>query len=77
MTNDSLNRVRIGDHVRLRPTQGSYQTPKIGLIIGETRTEWRVSVDRSPRPIRFRKSNGRPVEKWDQQFPCYCMEIPA
>lgn len=67
---------RLGDHVRVVPTQGGYQKDKVGQIIGETKTEWRVIFIDSQRPVRFRKSNGRPVEKYDQEFPCYCMQKP-
>lgn len=67
--------MKIGDDVRLIPTLGSYQEEKVGRLVGQTRTEWRVCVDGNSRPIRFRKSNGSPVEKFDQRFPRYYLRI--
>lgn len=76
-TRQALNTTarKIGDNVRIVPTQGSYQKSMVGLIVGETRTEWRVTAGGSRHVFRFRKSNGSPVEKWDQRFPCYFMEL--
>lgn len=59
--------------VRLIPSQGWYQTERRGRVVRVTATQVLVRPDGAASDVRFRISDGMPVNKIDQQFPCYCV----
>lgn len=60
-----------GQSVRLIPTQGVYQKEKTGIVTKVTKTQVCVVRDDQINEVRYRLSDGLPVNKIDQQFPCY------
>lgn len=65
------HKYQIGQKVLLVPESGSYQRNITGEIVSITNTQ--VGVKRPDKlcVIKYRISDGKPVAKYDQQFPCY------
>lgn len=61
----------VGQRVRLVPTQGGHQKERHGEVVRLTSTQVMVRPGDASREIAFRLSDGMPVRKLDQQFPCY------
>lgn len=61
----------VGQTVRLKPTQGALQKDKVGKVTSLTRTQIGVTADGEVAEVRYRTSDGMPVRKIDQEFPCY------
>lgn len=62
---------RIGQQVRLVPTEGAYQKEKQGVVTSLTKTQVGVTADGERYEVRYRVSDGLPVRKIDREFPCY------
>lgn len=60
-----------GMAVRLVPTQGAHQKERVGRVVRITATQLVVQPDDAMTEVRFRISDGMPVAKRDQRFPCY------
>lgn len=64
---------QLGQKVRLVPTQGAYQKEKQGTITSITKTQVGVTADGELGEVRYRITDGLPIRKIDQQFPCYAV----
>lgn len=63
----------VGEAVRLVPTQGCHQKEKSGLVTRVTAKQVAVRSTDSRAEVMYRLSDGLPVRKYDQQFPCYAL----
>ena len=61
----------LGQSVRLKPTQGALQKDKVGKVTSITPTQVGVTAEGELGEVRYRTSDGMPVRKADQGFPCY------
>lgn len=61
----------LGQSVRLKPTQGALQKEKVGKVTSLTTTQVGITAEGEPAEVRYRISDGMPVRKIDQEFPCY------
>lgn len=57
--------------VRLVPSQGGHQKERKGQVVRVTATQVLVRPDGAVSDVRFRIVDGMPINKIDQQFPCY------
>lgn len=62
---------KLGQNVRLVPTQGANQNEKHGTITSLTKTQLGVTANGELGEVRYRIADGFPFRKIDQQFPCY------
>jgi len=63
--------------VMLVPTQGCYQEPIIGKLVGESPTMWHViMVGEGQYVRRYYKSTMMAVKPWDRNFPNRKLVIP-
>ena len=67
----ATNPYRIGQQVQLVPESGAYQPPIVGEVVSVTATQVGVKRPDKMCVIKHRISDGKPVLKYDQQFPCY------
>lgn len=61
----------LGQSVRLKPTQGALQKEKVGKVTSLTTTQVGITAEGGLAEVRYRISDGMPVRKIDQEFPCY------
>lgn len=61
----------LGQSVRLKPTQGALQKDKVGKVTSLTPTQVGITAEGELAEVRYRTSDGMPVRKVDQEFPCY------
>lgn len=64
----------IGQQVLLVPSKGAYQKPMIGEVTSITAKQVGVKHPGRASEIRHRISDGMPVLKYHQQFPCYLVK---
>lgn len=64
---------RPGEAVRLVPTQGGHQKERAGTVTRVTPTQVSVRPADGMPDVVCRLSDGLPVRKIDQQFPCYAV----
>ena len=62
-----------GDAVRLVPTQGGHQKERAGSVTRVTPTQVAVRPVDGVHDVMYRLTDGLPVRKYDQQFPCYAV----
>lgn len=62
-----------GQRVVLAPTQGRYQQTRAATVVRVTRAQVVVQPDDTRAEIRFRRSDGMPFNRADQQFPRYAL----
>lgn len=60
--------------VRLVPSQGAHQKERVGHVVRVTATQVVAKPVDAMREVRFRTSDGMPVNTIDQQFPCYVLK---
>lgn len=67
----SLRGLAVGDAVRVVPLEGVYQKERNGKVFRVTPSHALVQIEGGRSPVRFRLSDGMPVNKIDQVFPMY------
>jgi hypothetical protein len=60
--------------VRLVPSQGAHQKERFGHVVRVTASQVVVKPLDAMREVRFRISDGMPVNTLDKQFPCYVLK---
>lgn len=61
----------LGQSVRLKPTQGALQKDTFGKVTSSIPIQVGITAAGELGEVRYRTSDGMPVRKADQEFPCY------
>lgn len=69
-----MSKYHVGQEVIVKPTQGAYQKEKSGVVTKVTPKQVMVKIEDKLWEVRFNIETGRPVNKIDQGFPCYCLK---
>lgn len=69
--------MNIGDEITLNPTEGGYQTQKVGEVVHTTPTRVTVRIKGRAGLITFNKATGRGQFKPDREFPNYIISTES